>query len=94
MHRRALRRRCHDNNSVLKRTLFFELAYNACDRRRFLTNRNVDAFDALATLVNDRVNCDRRLAGLTIANDQFALAAADRHHRVNGLQACLHGLID
>src|SRR5690606_19276665 len=35
---------------------------------------------------------DGRLAGLAVANDQLALAAADRYHRIDGLQAGLHRL--
>src|SRR5919197_1484267 len=33
-----------------------------------------------------------RPAGMPIADDELALAAADWHHRVDGLQARLHGL--
>ena len=33
---------------------------------------------------------DRGLAGLAVADDQLALAAADRDHRVDGLEAGLH----
>ena len=33
----------------------------------------------LALLVDDRVDGDRGLAGLPVADDQLALAAADRH---------------
>src|SRR2546427_9852511 len=32
------------------------------------------------------------LAGLAVADDQLALPTADRHHRVDRLQAGLHGL--
>ena len=32
------------------------------------------------------------LAGLAVANDQFALATADRHHRVDGLDTGLQRL--
>ena len=41
-------------------------------------------------LVEDRVERDRRLARLTVADDQLALAAADGHHAVDGLQPGLH----
>ena len=40
-------------------------------------------------LVDDRVDRDGGLAGLPVADDQLALAAADRHHPVDRLQACL-----
>src|SRR5205085_6648863 len=36
---------------------------------------------------------DGRLAGLAIADDQLALAAADGHERVEGLEAGLHRLV-
>ena len=68
------------------------------DRRRLLADRDVDADDALALLVDDRVDRDGRLAGAAVADDQLALAAADRDHRVDrldaGLQRLLHRLAD
>jgi hypothetical protein len=45
-------------------------------------------------LVDDGVDRDRRLARLAVANDQFALASADRNHRVDRFDARLHGLFD
>src|SRR5690606_38955689 len=66
------------------------------DRRSLLTDGDVDTGDALALLVDDRVDGDSGLAGLTVTDDQFALTAADRHHRVDrldaGLQRLVHGL--
>ena len=45
-------------------------------------------------LVDDRVDRDGGLARLAVADDQLALAAADRHHRVDRLQPGLHRLLD
>ena len=45
------------------------------------------------TLINDGIDGDRRFTGLAIANNQLALATANRHHRVNGHQPCLQRLI-
>ena len=45
-------------------------------------------------LVEDRVDGDGRLAGLAVADDQLALAAADRRHGVDRLDAGLHRLVD
>jgi hypothetical protein len=61
------------------------------DRRRLLPDRDVDADQVLALLVDDRVDRDRRLAGLAVADDQLALAAADRHHRVDRLEPVCTG---
>ena len=52
--------------------------------------RRVPAF----ALVDDRVEGDRRLAGLPVADDQLALTPADGGHRVDGLDAGLHRLLD
>src|SRR5690606_30095184 len=43
---------------------------------------------------DDRVERDRGLAGLAVADDQLALAAADRDHRVDRLEAGLERLVD
>src|SRR5262249_7446048 len=40
-----------------------------------------------------RVDCDRGLAGLAVADDQLALPAANGHHRVDRLQAGLQRLL-
>ena len=59
-----------------------------------LADRDVDADQVLVLVVDDRVDRDRRLAGLAVADDQLALAAADRDHRVDRLEAGLHRLVD
>ena len=48
----------------------------------------------LPLLVDDRVDGDGGLAGLAVADDQFALAAADRRHGVDGLDAGLQRHVD
>ncbi len=94
LHRRAVRGwGCH-NDRVFHGAFFFELPHNTCDRRGFLTDGDVDTLDARTALVNDRVDGDGGLAGLAVADDQLALAAADRHHRVDGLESGLNGLRD
>ena len=50
--------------------------------------------DVGVALVDDRVDGDGGLAGLAVADDQLALAAADRDHGVDGLDAGLQRLID
>src|SRR6185312_14447505 len=65
---------------------------------------DVDALDGLGlvtalpvvALVDDRVECNSRLAGLPVADDQLTLPTADGGHGVDcleaGLQRLLHGL--
>src|SRR5207248_10863601 len=58
--------------------------------------RDVDATHVGVALVEDGIDDDRGLAGLTVADDQLALTASDRDHRVDRLdtrlQRLLHGL--
>ena len=91
--RRRIGRGRGDDDRVAHRVGFFERADDLRDRRLLLADRVVDADDAGVLLVEDRVDRDGGLAGLTVADDQLALAAADRHHRVDGLQTGLQRLL-
>ncbi len=70
------------------------------DGRPLLPDGDVDAVQLLLLvgavveplLVDDGVDGDGGLAGLTIADDELALPASDRHQRVDGLDAALHRL--
>src|SRR5438552_2277997 len=96
LQRRRLGRRRADDNRVLHRAVVLEGFHDLRDGRFLLTDRDVNADDAFPLLIDDRVDGYRRLAGLSIANDQLALASADRNHRVDrfqsGLQRLLHRL--
>ena len=52
-------------------------------RRRLLPDCAVDAGDVRALLREDRVDGERGLADLAVADDEFALPASDRHERVD-----------
>src|SRR5205807_7220233 len=64
--------------------------------RGLLADRDVEAVHVLAPLIQDRVDRDRGLARLAVADDELALAAADVRHRVDrldpGLERLLHRL--
>ena len=94
LQRRHLARAGDDDRRVLHRAVLRELVDDAGDRRLLLPDRDVEAVNALALLVDDRVERDGRLAGLPVADDELALTAADRHHRVDGLDARLQRLLD
>src|SRR5690606_33667175 len=64
------------------------------DSRLLLPDGVVDAADAEAPLVDDRVDGHGRLARLPVADDELALAAADGHHAVDGLAARLQRFLD
>ena len=85
-----------DDDRVLHRAGLLQPLDDGGDGGRLLADGDVDADDALPLLVDDRVDRDRGLAGAAVADDQLALAAADRDHRVDrldaGLQRLLHRL--
>ena len=83
-----------DDDRVRQGIVAREGVDDARDRRCLLADRDVDADDVLALLVDDRVERDRRLARPAVADDQLALAAADRRHRVDGLEPCLKRRVD
>src|SRR5207248_11574946 len=83
-----------DEERLVHRSVLFERRRDAGDRGCGLADRDVDAEEVFALLVDDRVQQDRRFSGEAVADDQLALASADRDHRVDGLDAGLHGAVD
>ena len=77
---------------MIHRTVFFQFAHHVGNRRVLLADCHIDTLNASAFLVDDGVNRYRGLASLAVADDQFALAAANWHHRVNRFEAGLHRL--
>src|SRR5690606_3001960 len=94
LHRGRLGRGGGDHNGVLERAVLLEAAHDVGDGRGLLADRHVHALDAGALLIDHRVDRHRGLAGLAVADDQLALAAADRGHRVDRLVAGLDRLVD
>ena len=84
--------RVHDDR-VLHRAVLLERGDGLRDRRPLLADRDVDALHALALLGEDRVDRDRGLAGLAVADDELALTATDRRHGVDGLDPGLQRLV-
>ncbi len=92
LERRLIGGGCHDDHRVLHGAGLFEPGDGLGDGGGLLADRHVDAVHAEAGLVEDRVDRNRGLAGLAVADDQLALATADRDQRVNRLDAGLEGL--
>src|SRR6185436_2856638 len=96
--------RRRDNNRVRHRASFFETRYHPGNGGLLLTTCDIDTVERTIRritggfcgsvepgLIDDRVYADGRLAGGAVADDQFALAAANRDHRVDRHDARLHG---
>jgi hypothetical protein len=67
-----------------------------------LSNGNVNAVKLLALivsvipslLVQDGIESNSSLSGLTITNDQFSLTTSNWYHCIDGLKTSLYGLVD
>ena len=79
-----------DDDRVVERAGLVEDPGDLDHGRHPLADGDVDADQVLVLVVDDRVDRDRRLPGLAVADDQLALAAADRDHPVDRLEPGLH----
>ena len=74
--------------------MFFQFAHHVGNRRCFLADSNINTSNACTFLVDNGIQRNRCFTCLTVTNDQFALATANRNHRVNGFQTSLHWLVN
>ena len=81
-----------DHHRVLEGAVALEGGHGLGDRGLLLADGDVDALHPQALLVEDGVDGDGGLARLAVADDELALAAADRGHGVDGLDAGLQRL--
>merc|ERR1712018_136866 len=89
-----------DDDGVLHGVGVSEPLNNLSDSGPLLADGDVDTVQLLlgivglveALLVDDGVNGDSGLASLPVTDDQLTLATANRHKRVDSLNAGLHGL--
>src|SRR5690606_23058037 len=91
-----------DNDRVRQGAGFFELLDELGNGRTLLTNSHVDAVELVGVrragivsglLVEEGVQNDGRLAGLAVANDEFALATANRDQGVDSLETGGHWFV-
>ena len=82
----------NDHRGVFHSTVTFQCINYAGNGRIFLTDCNVETFDVLAFLIQDRVNADGCLASFSVTNHKLSLAAANRCHRVDRFDTRLHWL--
>ena len=86
------------NYSVIQGALLLESVDYRRNSRSLLTYRHINTIYRFTsqirlTLIDDRINCDGCLSGLTITDDELTLTAADRNHRINRFQTCLQRFV-
>ncbi len=93
MHGRGIGSGGRHHDGVFHGAEVFQRLHHLGDGGALLADSDVDANDVAALLIDDGVERDGGLPGLTVADDQLALAAADRNHGVDGLDAGLQRLL-
>ena len=94
LHRRGLGGSGGDDDGVRHRAVLFEGLHDLRNGGTLLADGAVDADEVVLRGVDDGVERDGGLAGLAVADEELALAAADGDHRVDSLDAGGHGLAD
>ena len=84
LHRGRIAGRGADDDGVIHRTGLLQRLHHTDDGGFFLADGDVDALHVAPFLIDNGVDADGRLAGLAVADDELALAAADRNHRIDG----------
>merc|ERR1712065_82812 len=97
----SIGRRSSHNNRVLESTCLLKLLHNLRNSRPLLPDSNVHTVQLLGlalrllvqlALRDKRVNSNRRLSRLTVANDQLTLPTPNGNKRINRLDPSLHRL--
>ena len=94
LQRGQLRRRRRNDGRVGHGTGILQRLHHLSHSGTLLPYGDIETEDLLALLVDDRIDGDRGLAGLPVADDQLSLTAADRNHGVDRLDAGLKRLLD
>lgn len=102
LERRGLGSSSGNNDGVLHGVILLKSLDKLGNSGSLLTDGNVDAVQLLGLivgvvpplLVEDGIQGDGSLSGLTITNDQLTLTTADGNHSVDGLETGLDGLVD
>ncbi len=84
---------CYDNG-IRHSTLLTQCLHERSYGRTLLTDGYIDTIDRITLLivlllVDDGVDSDGGLTGLTVTDDELTLATADRDHSIDSLQTCL-----
>ena len=87
-------RRRRDDDGILHGAGLSKSIDDLRDGGTLLSDGDVDTDYVAALLIDDGVDGDGGLAGLAIADDQLALAAADGNHAVDRFQTGLQRLFD
>ena len=82
------------NGGVVHGAVFGEIFHKGGHGGTFLADGDVDADHVFALLVDDGVRSDGGFTGLTVADDELTLAAADGDHGVDGLDTGLEGFMN
>lgn len=92
-----------NNDRVFHGIVFFQGLDELSNGRSLLSDSDVNTVKLLrlvsgavvdGLLVQDGVESDSGLSGLSVSNDELSLSTPDRNHGIDGLESSLHRLVD
>jgi len=97
----GIRSSCGNDDSVVHGAEISEGLHDVGNSRSLLSNSDVDAEKLLLfvsssvvlLLVDNGINGNSGLTGLSVTNNELSLSSTDWHEGVNGLESSLHGLV-
>ena len=92
LHRGGIGSGRRNDDGVVERTVLSEGLADVGNRGGLLADGDINADHALAALVENSVDGDGGLTGLTVTDDELTLTATDRHHGVDSEQTGLNRL--
>ena len=81
---------CGYDNGVIHGIVLFQGSYQFCNGRCLLADSHIDTYHILALLVQNRIDGDGSLTGLTVTDDQLTLSTADGEHGIDSQNTGLH----
>ena len=81
---------CGYDNSVIHGIVLLQGSYQLCNGGCLLTDGYIDTYHILTLLVQDGVDGDGGLTGLTVTDDQLTLSTTDGEHGIDCQNTGLH----
>ena len=81
---------CRYDNGVIHGIVLFQGSYQFCNGGCLLADSHIDTYHILALLVQNCIDGNGSLTGLTVTDDQLTLSTTDGEHGIDSQNTSLH----
>ena len=85
---------CRNNDGIIHSAGILQFIHKSGNRRSLLSDSDIDTDYILPLLVDNGIDSNRCLTGLSVADNQLSLSPSDRNHGVNGFDSSLQRLFN